>query len=448
MATVVGVIVVLRLNAFLALIGAAILVSLLAPGEAAIKIARVAEAFGRTAGSIGIVIALAALIGKAMMDSGAADRIVRGLLDVLGIKRASTAMMSGGLVLAIPVFFDTVFYLLIPLARSMYTRTGRNYLKYIMAIAAGGAAAHNLIPPTPGPLVVAGTLGVDLGTMLLVGGAVAIPAASIGLLFSGWMDRRMPIPLRTEAGGVPEMERVRPVAEPSLLMSVLPIALPVILISANTIVMSMADGEGATGYAGTLAPYTAVVGHPSFALLIAAAITMWTYHRQLRPSRDQMSSMVETALMSAGVIILITSAGGAFGGMLQAAEVGPAIQALFGGGAQGSALVFLLMAFGITSLLKIAQGSSTVAMITAASMLAAMIGGAGTLPFHPVYVATAISSGAMVGSWMNDSGFWIFAKMGGLTEAEALMTWTPLLALMGVVSMIMTLGLALVLPLV
>jgi gluconate:H+ symporter, GntP family len=448
MATVVGAIVLLRLNAFLALIGAAILVSLLAPGEPATKIARVAEAFGRTAGSIGIVIALAALIGKAMMDSGAADRIVRAFLDVLGIKRGATALLSSGLILSIPVFFDTVFYLLIPLARSMYTRTGRNYLKYILAIVAGGAAAHNLIPPTPGPLVVAGTLGVDLGTMLLVGIVVALPAAGAGLLFAGWMDRRMPIPLRTEAGGVPEVEPVRVRSGPSLIPSLLPILLPVLLISANTVVMSMAGPAAEPGIASMLAPYTAIVGNPNFALLLAAALTMWTYHRQLRPGRDQMSSMVETALMSGGVIILITAAGGAFGAMLQAAEVGPAIEALFADGTQGSAFIFLFLAFAVTSLLKIAQGSSTVAMITSAGMLAAMIGGAGALPFHMVYVATAISSGAMVGSWMNDSGFWIFSKMGGLTEAEALKTWTPLLALLGVVSMIMTLLLALLFPLV
>jgi gluconate:H+ symporter, GntP family len=447
MSTVVGAIVLLRLNAFLALIGAAVLVSLLAPGDPAVRITRVAEAFGRTAGNIGIVIALAAVIGKTMMDSGAADRIVRALLNVLGIRRGATALLSSGMILAIPVFFDTVFYLLIPLARSMYTRTGRGYLKYIMAIAAGGAAAHNLIPPTPGPLVVAGTLGVDLGVMIPIGIVVAIPAAAAGLLFAGYMDRRMPIPLRTEAGGVPEADPVPPPTPPSLGVSLLPILLPVLLISANTVVQSLAVGAEADATAARLAPFTAIVGNPSFALLLATAITMATYHRQLRPGRVRMGSMVETALMSAGVIILITAAGGAFGAMLQAAQVGPAIEAIFAGGEGGSGLVFLLLAFGVTSLIKVAQGSSTVAMITAAGMLGAMTAGT-SLPFHTVYVAMAISSGAMVGSWMNDSGFWIFTKMGGLTEAEALKTWTPLLALVGLTAMATTLLLALLLPMV
>jgi gluconate:H+ symporter, GntP family len=447
MATVVGAIVVLRLNAFLALIGAAILVSLLAPGEAAIKISRVAEAFGRTAGNIGIVIALAAIIGKAMMDSGAADRVVQGFLSLLGEKRGSTAMLSSGFVLAIPVFFDTVFYLLVPLARSLYRRTNRNYLKYLMAIAAGATAAHTLVPPTPGPLVIAGTLGVDLGTMMMMGIIVALPAAITGLAFGAWVDRRMPVPLRTEASGIPEGEPVPPHALPPLWLAALPIALPVLLISANTAIASVAAAHAdPAGTWAALAPYAAIVGNANLALLLSAGIAVLTYVRQLRPDRDRMAAMVETSLMSGGVIILITAAGGAFGAMLQAAEIGPAIQALFAGDGRASGLLYLFIAFGVASLIKLAQGSSTVAMITAAGMLAGMLAGAGTLPFNTVYVAMAIASGSLVGSWMNDSGFWIFSKMGGLTEIEALKSWTPLLAVVGTTSMIFTVVLALVFP--
>src|SRR5256886_13998954 len=120
-----------------------------------------------------------------MMDSGAADRIVRAFIGLLGEQRSATALGAPGYVLSIPVFFDPVFYLLVPLARSGYTRTNRYYLKYLLAIAAGAGATHTLVPPTPGPLAVAGTLGVDLGTMVLVGLAVALPAATAGVLFAG-----------------------------------------------------------------------------------------------------------------------------------------------------------------------------------------------------------------------------------------------------------------------
>ncbi|MHC4560086.1 MAG: GntT/GntP/DsdX family permease, partial [Planctomycetota bacterium] len=132
-ATVIGMIVVLRINAFIALISAALIVSLLAPGPLAEKVSRVAGAFGKTAGDIGIVIALAVVIGKCMMDSGAADRIVRAFLSLLGEKHSATALMASGYVLSVPVFFDTVFYLLVPLARSMTRRTGKHYVKYALA---------------------------------------------------------------------------------------------------------------------------------------------------------------------------------------------------------------------------------------------------------------------------------------------------------------------------
>jgi GntP family gluconate:H+ symporter len=445
--TVVGLIVALRLNAFLALITAAVVVSLLSPGETATRISRVAEAFGATVASIGIVIALAAIVGKAMMDSGAADRIVRAFLAALGAERGATALTGSGFVLSIPVFFDTVFYLLVPLARSMYGRTGRHYLKYLMAVAAGAAVTHTLVPPTPGPLVIAGTLGVDVGMMVMVGVLVGLPAAAVGLLFAGWLDRRMPIPLRTDAGGIPDAEPA-PARLPGLWASLLPILLPVLLISANTVISTLAKGADPASPWVRAAPHAALLGNSNLALLLSAAAALALYSAQRRPTRAQVGAMVEEALQSAGVIILITAAGGAFGAMLKAAQIGPAIQEMFSTGAGGSGLALLFLSFGVASLLKIAQGSSTVAMITTSGMISAMLAGAGALSFHPVYLATAIASGSLVGSWMNDSGFWIYTKMGGLTEVEALKSWTPLLALLGVTGMAATLLLALFLPLV
>jgi len=447
MATILGAILLLRLNAFLALITAAIVVSVLAPGEPAVKIARVAEGFGRTAGSIGVVIALAAIAGKAMMDSGAADRIVKAFLALLGEKRGATALCATGYVLSIPVFFDTVFYLLVPLARSMYGRTNRNYLKYIMAIAAGAAATHTLVPPTPGPLAIAGTLGVDLGTMVLVGLVVALPAAGVGLLYAGWVDRRMPVvPRENPGGGAAPSAGTHPL--PGLIPSLLPIVLPVLLISSNTVVVSMTSRAAVhTTVWSALSPYTAIIGNANLALLVSAVVAMGVYARQRGASRADLAEMVETSLMSAGLIILITAAGGAFGATLQAAQIGPVIEAAFGARGSGSGMALLLLGFAVASLMKIAQGSSTVAMITTAAMLAAMIPGPGALPFHTVYVATAIASGSLVGTWMNDSGFWVFSKMGGVTEIETLKSWTPLLAVVGVTGMVTTLVLAVLVPL-
>lgn len=473
-AIVLGLIIGLKMNAFIALITAAMVVSMLAPGALGDKMSRVAVAFGASAGGIGIVIALAAVIGKCMLDSGAADRIVRAFVNLLGERHAPTALMGSGFLLSVPVFFDTVFYLLVPLARSLYKRTGRNYLLYILAICAGGATTHTLVPPTPGPLVMANTLKIDVGMMMLMGGLVGIPAALAGLGYSILANRLMPIPMR-QVGNTPETPALKDEELPSLWESLVPVLLPVVLITANTVVDTIAKNAvkpqlAAAGIAtpnkdqltaairdldkisdpnarqwAERAGYASFFGDANFALLASTVFAAWTLVRKRGLNTTQMAEVVEESLMSGGVIILITAGGGAFGAMLKVAQVGDAIQQLFP--TQSSGIMVLVLGFFISALLKIAQGSSTVAMITGSAMLASLAEPS-VLGFHPVYLATAIGGGSLIGSWMNDSGFWIFAKMGGLTELEALKTWTVLLFILGLVSFIATLILSQVMPLV
>jgi H+/gluconate symporter-like permease len=536
-AVVIGMIIGMRINAFVALITAALVVSFLSPGEIADKVSRVASAFGATAGGIGIVIALAAVIGKCLMDSGAADRVVQAFVKGMGEKRSSIALSGSGFVLSIPVFFDTVFYLLVPLARSLYRSTKKNYLKYVLAISAGAAVTHTLVPPTPGPLLMAQQLGVDLGTMIGVGALVGIPAAIVGLLFAGWLDKRMPIEMRP-LPGEEESETVE-ISDrklPGLFVSLLPILLPVALIGMNTALETKANGERAAQITegdikdaaalkaaiavATEAPLFALkeadvhesddlaaainealidrqafatgknlgrsnlalvenanrsaleavlpeavlarhvwntparkaadvsklYGNANLALLLSAVIAILLYVRSCKPSKTQFSDMLEHALMSGGLIILITAAGGAFGAMLAAAGIGEAIQAKFASAGASMGISLLCLAFFISLVMKIAQGSTTVAVITASGLISAMLVGV-DLSFHSVYLATAIGGGGLVGSWMNDSGFWIFSKMSGLTEAEALKSWTPLLAVLGVTAFLLRVILSFVLQL-
>jgi gluconate:H+ symporter, GntP family len=439
LAAVIGGIVVLRVHAFLALITAAMIVSLMAPGEWADKVARVAEAFGATAAGVGVVIALAAIIGKAMTESGAADRVVQMFSRLLGEKYGAAALASSGFAIAIPVFFDTVFYLLVPLAKSMYRRTGGHYVKYLLA-AAASASAHALVPPTPGPLLVADQLGVSVGMMMLVGCAVAAPATAVGLLFAAWTDRRMHVVPPEEVEPIPEeTPPERDNQLPPLVWAVAPIVIPVALITTSAVVKTA--GVELDAYTGSALE---ILGNPNFALLLAAVAALATQYVFRRHSLAHMATSVEHALMSGGVVVLITAAGGAFGAMLRAAELAPAIKNAFGETAV-SGLAVLVLAFAMASLIKFAQGSSTAAMIVTSGMFAAMITGT-ELAFHPVYLCTAIGAGSLVGSWMNDSGFWIFAKMGGLSEVDTLRTWTPLLAILGGVAMGMTLLLATLMP--
>ena len=518
----------LRVNAFLALLTAAVVVSLMnpvtetAPGafEAVAvgdKIGRVADAFGGYAGSVGLVIALAAVVGTCLLESGAADRIVRAFVGLLGEEKSPIALLGSGYVLSVPVFFDTVFYLLVPLARSFYTGTKKNYLKCLVAIAAGGAITHTLVPPTPGPLTLAENLDIDLGVMIGVGALIALPSAVVGLLFGSWIDRKMPVvpggadraevpdalpggpdsavPPGDASGGDAASDAAARPPRPDLplWLALVPVLLPVALVGLRTGAdtylrqqigvlkaegliepgLRPADQEKAADALADAAPadgasdaspapavaeykdrrdgvvgYARVVGDANFALLLSAAASIFLLYRQRRPSREAVGRLVETSLMSGGVIILITCAGAAFGAMLKEAGVGDAIKDAFGE-QSASGLGLLGLGFGIAVLLKTAQGSSTSAMIITSSILADFVTGpaAAELPFHPVYLGTAIGGGSLVGSWMTDSGFWIFAKMGGLTEAETLKSWTPLLAILGCVSFACTLLLATVLPL-
>jgi GntP family gluconate:H+ symporter len=437
-ALLIAMIIILRLNAFVALITTAIIISLLSPGDIADKVTRVGQAFGSVVGGIGIVIALAAIIGKCLMDSGAADRIVRSFLKILGEKRAPTALMLSGFVLSIPVFFDTVFYLLVPLARSLWSRTRRNYVLYVTAIVAGAAITHTLVPPTPGPLFMASELKIDVGLMMMMGLLVGLPAAALGLLVCKIINRFVDIPMRPYAGQ-DEPETLEDDQLPPFWISFAPIALPVILISMNTIAKALNVG-------GVMAQIAAVLGHRDMALLLSAVLAMFVlvYYRRL--SFKELAKRTETALMSGGIIILITAAGGAFGAMLREAGIKGWLETAIGNQGQTVGLVMLLMAFAVAVVMKFAQGSGTVSMITTVSMFAAMGVTREMLGCHLVYLAMAIGSGSLVGDWMNNSGFWIFARMSVLTETETLKSWTILTAALGLIGLGFTLLLAYVMP--
>jgi GntP family gluconate:H+ symporter len=220
-------------------------------------------------------------------------------------------------------------------------------------------------------------------------------------------------------------------------MAMLPIILPVLFITSNTVAMAM--------YGDTqpqLTGITGFLGNPNFALLVSAAISLYLLASQRGYSLAQLAKPVETAFASGGLIILITAAGGAFGGMLVLAQVGKTL----GDRSQAWGIPVLLLSFLLGALLKVAQGSGTVAMITVSSIMAPIIL-VTPPPFHAVYVACAIGSGSLVGSWMNDSGFWIYKQMSGLTEVEALKTWTPLLVVLGVTGYLATQIAAILVPL-
>jgi GntP family gluconate:H+ symporter len=402
---------------------------------------KVAGAFGTTCAKIGILIALAAIIGKCLLDSGAADKIVRSALRVVGERGAPVAFVGSGFLLGIPVFFDTVFYLMMPLGKATRMRTGRNYLLYILCIVAGGSMAHSLVPPTPGPLFVAEELKVDLGLMIVAGCLVGICSSTAAFFYAMFVNRRAEIPLRESADfSLAEFEKLAKRDEselPPLWLSVLPIVLPVVLIAGNSILKQV------EGVSSTFEYVMATLGNKNIALAIATIIAIALLVWQRRESLSKLAEPLQGALASGGVIILITAAGGAFGGMLQQTGVVSMIRGL----PQYSPLVILTMAFFVTTAIRTAQGSATVAMMTAVGLLAGFAA-PDQLGCHPVYLALAIGCGSKPIAWMNDSGFWVICKMSGMTEGEGLRYVTPMSILMGLVGLGVTLLAASVMPMV
>ncbi len=465
MVIVVGGIIWLRLNPFLALLIAALVVAWMTPltsieafalskgfsPDAARDLAgkaigeRVALAFGNTAGQIGILIAMAAVIGKCMLVSGAAERIVRSILGITGEKKAPLAFLSSSFFLGIPVFFDTVFYLMIPLAKAMAMRLKKSYLLLVLCVTAGAAMANSLVPPTPGPLFLIVEMNIPIGMMMVGGFLVGLVTILVGYLFAAWANKKWEIPLRDSLDApLKEIQRLAEKSSsqlPSMGLAVSPIVIPLFLISIkaamDTFFVDLVNDPDPI----LLVELINFFGEKNLALILGGLAALATVVYQKVGEKDEIAKAVQGAITSAGVIILITAAGGAFGAMLQQTGISLRIAAL----TSDYQMALIPLAFFITALVRTAQGSATVAMITASGILAGM--SQANLEYHQLYLGLSIACGSKLVPWMNDSGFWIVCKMSNLTEKEALKTFSPLLTIMGFTGLLVILIAAKIFPL-
>ena len=433
---------VLRLHPFLALTLGAILAGSLgaadgsAPERVYAALEATGSAFGDLVGAIGIAIALAAVIGNCLLRSGAADRIAGSLLGVFGERRAVWALAAAAYVLSIPVFFDTVFFLLIPLARALARRAPGRYPMFVMAICAGAIATHSLVPPTPGPLGMADTLGLDLGTAIGFGLLLGILPVTAALLAAPRFAKSVKVePSADAAAEVGEADH--PAVRPGLFASVFPVALPVVLMGGASAVAAAGESAGAG--------WLTVLGHRNAALFLAAFAAAFVLWRTRRLPLRRLLGSFGGAIGEAGPIILITAAGGAFGRALAGTDV---VSELARISSAADGVVLLLLAAGIASLLKLAQGSGTVAILTGSAIVASLVPDPGALPFHPAYLFAAVGFGSMAASWMNDSGFWVVGRMSGFSEGETFRTWTAVAAAVGIFGVVQVLVLATLFPLV
>ena len=348
-----------------------------------------------------------------------------------------------------------MFMLMVPLARALALRTGKNYLLYIMAVCCAAVITHTLTVPHPGPLAMVDNLHVDPGLSLLWGLVAGLPPCLICYGLVKWLDHRLRVPLReTPGAALSELAKITQKPEhelPSFGASVAPVLLPIFLISAGSFIKVLADYPTAINALGGPHGFAAIskvalfIGNKNIALLIGTTIGLIVLARQRQISLGTVEELLGPPIATAATIILITAAGGAFGGMLRHAGVGDAIKALAG----TYAIDLLLLGWGTAAVLKIAQGSTTVALIAASSILWPMMDPAqnAPLPYHPMYVFLATGFGGLFGSWMNDSGFWVVSKLGGLTEKETLKSWTVLLGAIAVCGLLVVLLASRLLPL-
>ncbi|MGW1455984.1 GntP family permease [Salegentibacter agarivorans] len=416
----------LKIQAFLALLIVCIAVGIIAGMPATEILETMKDGMGSTLGFVATVVGLGALFGGVLEQSGGAQRLASFLLKKTGDKKAPWAMMVTGFAVAIPVFFDVAFIILVPVTYALSKRTGKSLLLYALPLLAGLAITHAFIPPTPGPIAVGDILGADLGWVIVFGFLAGIPAAIIsGPIFARYISKRIQIEPKTFTEEIEYDESKAP--SPGLIISI--ILIPIFLIVANTLVQSpLLDGvlipEGLL--------YTIeLVGHP-FSALIIANLVAWYFLGVRRGMQKEFLLKVATkSFQAAGIIILLTGAGGAFKQILIETGAGEMIADALNN-AWFNPLVF---GFIVAALVRILQGSSTVAMITAAGITAPVLTGGDYSMAQTSLIVIAIASGASILSHVNDSGFWLVGQYLGLTEKQTFKSWTVMTSLIAIVGL-------------
>jgi GntP family gluconate:H+ symporter len=452
-------IIVLRLHVLISLLFAALITGILCSqsqlyqyalhsgmtGVAATKFShqtigvRLSIAFGNTAAKIGMVIIFASIIGSALIKSGAAERIIRSLLKAVGKEHAAIAFLSGSFSLAIPVFIDMVYFLMIPLVKSMGIHNPRKFSLYLSCGVGGGVMAHAMIPPTPGPSFVANELNVNHGIMMVMGIIVGIVTIICGYFYAVWANKKWDLPMRdTPDISIEELKQkseLKMDSLPGLGISLFPVVLPIVLIAGHTILRM-------TGAGGMTLGFFEIVGESNIALFISAFFALLLLWRRLKNAKA-FQKIITESVMSAGLIVLIISAGGTFGQMLQQTGIGVQIGEM----ASVYKAFILPLAFLITAVVRTAQGSATVAMVTTIGVMKGF-SNPEVLGFHPVYLALVIGCGSKLFSWMNDSAFWIITEMSGMKEKETVRFFSYMLTVMGIAGLIAVMILSKVFPLI
>ena len=391
-------------SAFVSLIVSALTIGLLSGMTSSDVISTITDGFGQTISKIGIVIIFGVMLGKYLEDSDSAEKMARSALTIVGEKRSPLAMAISGYLISIPVFSDVGYVILAPLLKSISRRSKISLPLLAVPLAAGLLATHVFVPPTPGPLAVAGLLNIDIGQMIFWGGFAAIMMVLGGLLFSQLIMSRYIENIIPETS-----QEYKDDAElPTAFTAFLPLIAPLILILCNTTAtMILEEGHIIRNIAG-------FIGDANIAMAIGVILAIILQYQRLEGKTKILKTM-EDALSAAGPVIFITAAGGALGAVLKSSGAGKAIAEVVA----GSGLPFILVPFAISGILKTIQGSGTVSVITAAILCLPI---AEELQLSPLLIALAAGSGARLICHVNDSFFWVYVKMSGFDTRMGLRT--------------------------
>ena len=413
----------LRIHAFVALLIGSIVVGLIAGLDANQIISTIQKGMGGTLGFVATVVGLGAIFGGILEASGGAKAIADFMVSKFGLKKAPAAMVVSGFLIAIPVFFDVAFIILVPMMYALQRRTGKSLLLYAIPLLAGLAITHAFIPPTPGPIAVADIIDVDLGWVILMGFIAGIPTALIaGLWFGRHISKKIFVaaPEEIEDGITPNL--------PPIGQTLMIIGLPIILILLNTMVTAGTFGITST----TVLQLIALVGHPFSALIIANLLAWYFFGLKKGFTKDQLLKISTKSLAPAGTIILLTGAGGVFKQVLTDTGAGE----LLANSLSNAGIPVLAFAFISAAIVRIVQGSSTVAMITAAGLVSPLLANAELNPMQLACMVIAIASGASIFSHVNDSGFWLVGQYLGITEKQTFRSWTVMTTILAFVGML------------
>lgn len=415
-----------KLQPLVAILISALAIGLMAGMPLPMITATVTKGMGKTLEGIALLVGLGSMFGAILEISGGAERIALTMINKFGENKAAWALGFTGMVIATPVFFDAGLIILIPLAFSVAKRAKKSTLLYGIPLLAGLAVGHAFIPPTPGPVLVASMLGVDLGLVILMGafvGTVAMIAA--GPLFGKYIGSRIDVPVP------PSSIEYKPIDEsklPAFGTVVGIILIPLLLILLNTASANIPSMQGLT-------PFFGFIGTPFVALIIAVIFALYMLGTRQGYTVAELEKIMTKSLEPTGMILLVTAGGGVLRFMLQDSGLGDMI----GEAVASSALPMVVVAFLIAAAVRISVGSATVSMTMAAGIVAAMPEIADFSQLYLAAVVMAIAGGATVMSHVNDSGFWLVKSLFNIDEKTTLKAWTVMETIVGVTGFLVAL---------